>query len=395
MTAMIRAVDRWLPGYLGSTLRRAGRARHGGAASLRHLMFGVADHFEPFRSGVDARAAVDEVARWVQAYPPAVAGFRDADGRPPCHTFFYPQEQYDRACLDALTELTRAGFAEVDVHLHHRHDTPEGLREKLTSFVELLGQKHGLLGIDRSGCRRYGFVHGNWALCNSRPDGDWCGVDDELAVLKATGCYADFTFPSAPSPTQPRLVNAIYYAWDTPGVPRAHDTGVFVTTPGRRGRRVEPGPDSGGRPAKPEGLMLIQGPLGLDWKRRKWGVLPRLDNAAISGTNPPSPDRVDLWRRQGIGVLGMPAWVFVKVHAHGCTPGASRVLLGDPMRACHEYLQTTYNDGTRWALHYVSAREMYNIIRAAEVGETGNPGAYRDFEIAPPPVCAADAGVKS
>jgi hypothetical protein len=55
----------------------------------------------------------------------------------------------------------------------------------------------------------YGFVHGNWALCNSRPDGDWCGVNEELTVLAQTGCYADFTFPSAPSPTQPRMVNAV------------------------------------------------------------------------------------------------------------------------------------------------------------------------------------------
>jgi hypothetical protein len=30
-------------------------------------------------------------------------------------------------------------------------------------------------------------------------------------------------------------------------------------------------------------------------------------------------------------------------------------------------------------LHYVTAREMVNIIHAAEDGRDGNPGAYRDY----------------
>ena len=29
----------------------------------------------------------------------------------------------------------------------------------------------------------YAFVHGNWALDNSRPDGRWCGIDAELPRL--------------------------------------------------------------------------------------------------------------------------------------------------------------------------------------------------------------------
>ena len=45
----------------------------------------------------------------------------------------------------------------------------------------------------------------------------------------------------------------------------------------------------------------------------------------------------------------------------------------------HEYLQDTYNDGVAWRLHYVTAREMYNIVKAAEAGETGDPGRCRDY----------------
>jgi hypothetical protein len=54
------------------------------------------------------------------------------------------------------------------------------------------------------------------------------------------------------------------------------------------------------------------------------------------------------------------------------------------MRQAYEYLESRYNDGVRWKLHYVSAREMYNIVKAAEAGKTGDPGQYRDFVIARP-----------
>jgi len=45
------------------------------------------------------------------------------------------------------------------------------------------------------------------------------------------------------------------------------------------------------------------------------------------------------------------------------------------------YLESQYNDGVAWKLHYVSAREAYNIIKAAESGLDGDPGEYRDFLI--------------
>ena len=33
----------------------------------------------------------------------------------------------------------------------------------------------------------------------------------------------------------------------------------------------------------------------------------------------------------------------------------------------------------------LTAREAYNIVKAAEAGRSGNPNDYRDFELAPPP----------
>jgi hypothetical protein len=51
----------------------------------------------------------------------------------------------------------------------------------------------------------------------------------------------------------------------------------------------------------------------------------------------------------------------------------------------HRALDRLCGPKARRRLHYVTAREMYNIIRAAERGLSGDPRRYRDLEILPPP----------
>lgn len=60
-------------------------------------------------------------------------------------------------------------------------------------------------------------------------------------------------------------------------------------------------------------------------------------------------------------------------------------LLGAESDAMHTYLERVYNDGKRYVLHYVSARETYNIIKAAEAGLAGDPAQYRDHLLPAPP----------
>jgi len=208
------------------------------------------------------------------------------------------------------------------------------------------------------------------------------------------------------------MVNAIYYARDVAGKPRGCDRGMLVEVRGGRGqwserqktedseqmsergmRNAERGtrsPDSvpSAFSLQPSELLLITGPLALDWGRRKWGVLPRLENGAVTAANPMTPHRIRLWVRQNIHVRGRPEWTFVKVHTHGCGGGNVEAILGDAMKRSHDYLAARFNDGKNWCLHYVTAREMYNIIRAAEAGEAGDPNACRDFEIGPPAASA-------
>jgi len=368
-----RNVALWLPSYVRgdwSGRREQLPPRFAGAV---HVMFCIANHFEPGLGGPEFGVERRRVEHWVRDYPALAARFRDADARHPAHTFFYPAEQYCSEHLDRLGALVRAGCGEVEVHLHHDHDTSAGLREKLHKFVAQL-RAHGYLGADRStGAVRFAFVHGNWALDNSRPDGLWCGVNDELKVLRECGCYADFTLPSAPSATQTRRVNSIYYAKDDPLRPKSHDDGVEVF--------------SGG--SETGDLMIVQGPLGLIWPGGKFGVLPRLENGDLAAGSPPTARRARSWVRTRVCVAGRPDWVFVKVHTHGCNEANWGVLFGRPMSFLYQFLGRRYNNGGRYRLHYVTAREMYNIIRAAERGFEGNPGRYRDFEILPPPLATA------
>ena len=344
----------WLPGYLASLKR-------GEFVSPTHVFFCFVDHYEPLWAKPSPEIARTRTRYWLENYPKFADRFRDADGQPPQHTFFFPSEEYRPEFLDDLAKLCRQGYGEVEIHLHHRNDTAENLKAQLFNFKSQLAG-HGFLSQGR-----YGFIHGNWCLDNSRRDGDWCGVNNELQVLRETGCYADFTLPSAPSDTQTRKVNAIYYATDNPLRPKSHDTGVDVCVGGQA----------------TGDLMIVQGPLALNWQNRKWGLLPRLEHADVAGHTPASPSRMDLWVRQRIGVVGKPDWVFVKVHTHGCQERNFDAALGAAATRMHEYLAMQ-----PFILHYVTGREVYNLIKAAEAGLTGDPNQYRDFVLPPPPIRA-------
>ncbi len=335
-----------------------------------HILFCFVDHYEPQwgKASIDQERA--RVARWCSDYPALASRHADAEGRPPQHTFFYPEEEYRPEHLESLARLCQQGYGEVEIHLHHDNDTAEGLREKLSRFLRTLDENHGLVPRHADGRYAWSFIHGNWALDNSRADGRWCGVNNELAVLAEQGCYADFTLPSAPSDTQTATVNSLYYAKGQDGQCKSHNHGAPVRVGGKR----------------QDDLMIIQGPLMLNWKQRKWGLMPRIENSDIRRSMPPTPERVDLWVKAGITVTGRPDWLFIKIHTHGTQDGDMDTLLGEPMDVMHSYLESRYNDGTNYALHYVTAREMYNIARAAEAGEQGNPSRFRNFVIAPPPI---------
>jgi hypothetical protein len=55
------------------------------------------------------------------------------------------------------------------------------------------------------------------------------------------------------------------------------------------------------------------------------------------------------------------------------------MLLGKQMHDFHRTLPDFAAANSRFHFHYVTARELVNIVHAAEAGKEGNPGDYRDF----------------
>jgi hypothetical protein len=319
------------------------------------VFIAVCDHFEP-DNGKPARHVADaRIDRWCADYPKLFGDFEDSTGRPPQHSFFYPQDEYFvPEYLDQLRDLCEAGFGDVEIHLHHDDDTEDGLREKLSSFREILFNRHGLLRRDpESGEIVYGFIHGNWALCNSRPDGRWCGVNDELTILRETGCYADFTMPSAPEFTQTRIVNSIYYASSGPQRPKSHDRGTAAAL---------------GVASPLNHLLMVQGPLTFDWRNRTRGIMPRIENGDLLHRRPPTLQRLEQWLRCGVHVGGRPDSCFIKLHTHGCKDGNIDTLLGEETQQFHHAFAAESRQRTNFRFHYVTAYEMSKLVHQAEQG---------------------------
>ena len=366
----------WLPGYGLYLARRAvdeirtqvaARRGNGQPSGPRHLLFAMCDHYEPLHGKVSIEQGEERVKAWEEGYPALVDRFRDADGKRPLHSFFFPGEEYAPQYLDALARLAKGGYGEVEFHLHHDGDTAHTLRQAILEHLAKIAQ-HGHFSRDPDGRVRYAFIHGNWSLANGREDGRWCGVDEEIPLLWDTGCYTDMTFPSAPDECQPNIVNQVYWPIGNLARRRGYEYGE----PARVGNR------------KNDRILMIQGPIALAKRPGKMSV--RIESSAIDHTDPPSPARIRTWANQQIHIEGRPEWVFVKLHTHGAPEKNAAVLLGDGGRVLHETLTSRYNDGRRWILHYVTAREMYNIAMAAIDGKSGNPNEYRDYERPQPPV---------
>jgi len=350
-------------------------------AAPKHIMFAFVDHFEPTGSVPD-----NEVTMWVDDYISMASRHVDADGRHPVHSYFLismPVIQPD--CLEdaliKLNQVTYRGYGEVEFHCHHGiEDESKRTEERATNellclilLAKVYFNMHGALVTAEPVPRfTFGFIHGMWALDNSRfnfwsdpnnPHRQYCGVNRELELLSRQGAYADFTFP-AWGPMEPLMHDAIFYAADD-------DWPASYQNPSNI-RLVEVNQPPLGD------LMIIEGP----------------DDHADIGCIPgrhyswPTLSRMDRWVAHNIHVIGNDDWIFVKVHTHGCAgylanPDKWDCFFGPVMDSFYTSIEQKYNDGVNWKLHYVSARQMYNIIKAAEAGMTGDPGQYRDFVIPP------------
>lgn len=342
MMALPRHAELWLADYLWGEWRRIARPRSGEG----RLWVMIGDHYEPLWAGADEELGRRRVAFWRKRWPEIAARFQDSAGQPPQYTFFYPQDEYRPFFVEPLAEMARAGIGDVEVHIHHdEHRHPaEGkgtFLERMSSYLETLEKEHGLLR-RHNGKAAFGFIHGVWALDNSQPNGAWCGLNNEITLLRDLGCYADFTMPAPSSPAQARTLNRIYWAIDDPDKPRSHDYGVTVL-PGRRG--------SGD-------LLMIPGPLGLRWRSR---LVPRMESGELAGHDLPDAYRVERWLDLA-PCVGRD--VFLKLYTHGAQEANSRALLEGGLETLYTLLpEACARRG--WELRYATAWQLYQAVIAA------------------------------
>jgi hypothetical protein len=337
-----------------------------------HLMIALGDHFEPAIDPASGRTRVPRpeqerrLERWTREYPEVVDRWRDHDGRPLTHTYFYPAEQYDGGLVEMLAEHCHAGWGEVEVHLHHGWDAPDtgdNTRRVLTEFRDRLAFRHRCLSLEAGSDQpRYCFVHGDFALANSS-GGHACGVDSEMKILAQTGCYADFTLPTGPlHRAQTAKINSVYEC----ALP------LDQVAPHRQGRDLNVGRFPQIFP------LMVQGPLLADLQRSVRSMKLVIETGAVTRPNPATIHRLSLWKQARVRVQGRPDWLFIKLHCHSMDPTQKDAVIGDSFRKFLEELVA--GAATRKeTLHFVTARELTNILLAACDGREGDPGQYRDY----------------
>jgi|HubBroStandDraft_1064217.scaffolds.fasta_scaffold07632_1 hypothetical protein len=334
-----RHAEIWLPGYARDRLRVRGRK------PVKRVWLAFTDHFEPLWSRADEDTASRRVGRWATNWPRIAARFQDSAGRPPRYTFFYPEEEYRPHLLSALEPLVRAGIGDVEIHLHHDGEGEQNFIDRMSSFIEILRTRHGFLRT-KNGKPVFGFIHGLWALDNSRPDGRFCGLNNEITLLRDLGCYADFTMPSVPSPTQARLLNVIYWAVDDPNLPKSYDTGMPVSV----------GCNSVGD------LLLIPGPFGIRWRER---IFPRLEVGELASYDPANYLRVRRWLDLAPRIGDD---MFLKLHTHGAQERHATLLLEGGLERTLELMALACAEAG-YALYFASAWEMRQAVDAAQQGK--------------------------
>lgn len=335
----------WFPTYLQQQVQQKLLSTTS-SADIQHLMFVVADHYEP---GFDQDEAVLANEEWLADYQKAVVGKVDSYGNRFVYNWFYPFDQRNDRVLMRLQQEVDRGAGEIEFHWHKPCLTAAEYQQQLTEAVSWFKGIGAFQADDQKA--RFSFIAGNWDLDNGRGTG--CGIDNEITQLTEAGGYMDMTYSTLGSPAQPKsMINQIYYVTDTPQA-RSY----------KEGRRIKVGDDV---PESP--FVMFQGPLSYHWDMT-------FEYGALESYAVPSLTRIKRWIDSHIHVENKPEWSFVKLYSHGIqSPDIVKHHLG-PMLDALKAEATQRNI----KLHYVSAREAYNIVRAAQAGMTGDPEDYRDY----------------
>jgi hypothetical protein len=318
--------------------------------NTKHYIFTMVDHYEP---GFDSSTAILASKNWLNKFEPIANRHFDSYGNNFKYSWFYPYDQANDDVIKRLIKTTQKGFGEIEFHWHHPKYTNNTFREALSEAIGWFN-KHGLMISDKPNAKpNFAFIHGNWALDNSL---SVCGVDNEIDILQEFGGYMDMTFSTIGQDSQPfHKINQLYHVVDTPDS-KSYESGQEAIF-----NKVN------------DDFLIFQGPLN-------FSLDLSIEYGAVENYALPTPKRIRKWMDSNIHVNGKPEWVFIKVYSHGIQSDAIINSHLDSM------LSDLYEevDARSAKLHFMTAREAYNVVKAVEAGLSGNPEEYRDFVIDKP-----------
>lgn len=318
----------------------------------KHLIFIMVDHYE---HGSKSEAVVSNRV-WCQKFREISDRYLDDYGNKFRYTWFYPYDHHVEGVVAELSEMALSGYGEVEFHWHMGQPprngiTPENYQEKLEEAIRWFQQFGAMITEEENPRTAFAYIAGVWDLDASRkPVSN--GLTNQIEVLQKCGCYADFTFSTIATAAQPQKINSIYYVKDDPKEPKSHNSGTDVEV----GKSID------------NQLMIFQGPINIHWDGS-------LEYGAVESAPRFAPHRVPRWLESNIHG---PEWVFVKVYSHGAQ--SSAVVLDHDMEIMLKSLKQ-YCEEKGMKLHFMSTREAFNVVKAAEAGKSGNPEDYRDFHI--------------
>jgi hypothetical protein len=337
---------RWLVSYLKTPPHVIFKTDKAIPESPVDIYIALCDHYRPFTGNVSQEIAELRVVTWCREYDRIARQHVDSSGNHPIHTIFYSESDYNPYFIDTIGRCCRNGITDVEILLDHNRDTSANFKRKIEEYRDVLFHHHGLLRKDKYGKIIFGFIHGNWALDNARPDGKWCGVRDEVSILKETGCYADFTYPSAPDITQPPIINSIYFTSPCHKKYVPHESGTALKCGSWNYND----------------LLCIQGPLVIQTDAI-FHLPVKIDRGEISYRNPFSRKRMDEWILRAPRIKGNSTSIFIKLYTVGMVDQAIRYLFSENgLHQLWSILEQNYDDGEHFRIHYVSAWSMYNKI---------------------------------
>lgn len=322
----------------------------------KHLIFVMVDHYEHGGPN-DKQRGAEENDTWCDTFMEISDRHKDDYGNPFRYTWFYPFDHKNDAIMARLSKMAFLGYGETELHWHlgAKSDVnKQNFSAKLEQAIDWY-QSFGALITAGDSETTFAYVAGVWDLDAGRGGADTHGITNQIQTLLDHGCYADFTFSTIGTPAQPSTVNSLYYVKDDPNEPKSYDTGQHS----RVGQIVD------------QELLIFQGPTGISWNGY-------LEYGAIEDDPRFEEHRIPKWIDANIHVHGRPEWIFVKVYSHGAQ--SKHVVLDQDMDKMLSSLRSeTRKRGIK--LHFMTAREAFNVIKSAEDGKQGNPEDYRDYKI--------------